>query len=531
MKKSKLVALLLACIMMVLPVVGFAGYELPLTEEKIQLTVLTNDLPSQFASLNTQGQEGAKFEILDRIEEMLGVDLVFQAIPEDDYATVLTTRLAANVDMPDIILDMKQTDANRFGQMGVILDLAPYLEKYDTYLEEFLTYEPDAVSFFKDPQGSIYSYNTILTGYEFADPYGIQIRGDWLEAAGMDYPTTIEDWDKLFAYWKANDMNGNGDPNDEICFSPRNKDLQNTLAWMHAWGLPGYHSIGWSVEDGKVVYDYVNPAMKECIKKLAEWYALGYIDKDFLNITNVNEKIAAGLTGATHGWANNIAARTALVQGGGWPEGYMIGVAVPKVEGYTPRQDIRLGNAGTAVAVTTACKHPDLAFKVVDWYCASAESMVINWFGFDGTHYEGTPTYQNDFWQKKIFEDGYATKDAYLNANGGRILFTNFRAANGPWSVFTDAYASGQSDLAKESMPRMTEALVEGFPNLQATLDEQDVLDMYLGDMDSYVKQTLTAFIMGEKDVETEWDNYVKQVNKLGLPEILEVKQAQYDRL
>ena len=36
---------------------------------------------------------------------------------------------------------------------------------------------------------------------------------------------------------------------------------------------------------------------------------------------------------------------------------------------------------------------------------------------------------------------------------------------------------------------------------------------------------------MGTADIEAEWDNYVSYVKQLEVDRILEVKQAQYDRL
>ena len=38
-------------------------------------------------------------------------------------------------------------------------------------------------------------------------------------------------------------------------------------------------------------------------------------------------------------------------------------------------------------------------------------------------------------------------------------------------------------------------------------------------------------FTVGTADIEAEWDNYVSYVKQLEVDRILEVKQAQYDRL
>ena len=52
-----------------------------------------------------------------------------------------------------------------------------------------------------------------------------------------------------------------------------------------------------------------------------------------------------------------------------------------------------------------------------------------------------------------------------------------------------------------------------------------------MGDLSTYVWEMTGKFTVGTADIEKEWDNYVSYVKELGLDKILEVKQAQYDRL
>jgi len=44
------------------------------------------------------------------------------------------------------------------------------------------------------------------------------------------------------------------------------------------------------------------------------------------------------------------------------------------------------------------------------------------------------------------------------------------------------------------------------------------------------VNKSGAAFITGEKDIEKEFDSYIDELESLNLDEIVEIKQAQYNR-
>ena len=59
-------------------------------------------------------------------------------------------------------------------------------------------------------------------------------------------------------------------------------------------------------------------------------------------------------------------------------------------------------------------------------------------------------------------------------------------------------------------------------------LDE--IKEQYEQTLNNYVREQIKLFVMGTKDVNSEWDNYVKQVEELGLKAVLNMKQTAYDR-
>ncbi len=61
------------------------------------------------------------------------------------------------------------------------------------------------------------------------------------------------------------------------------------------------------------------------------------------------------------------------------------------------------------------------------------------------------------------------------------------------------------------------------------TLDEADVLDMYNTDLSTYLNELTVNFLNGNYNIDN-YEDYVAELEGLGLREVLAVRQAQYDR-
>ena len=61
------------------------------------------------------------------------------------------------------------------------------------------------------------------------------------------------------------------------------------------------------------------------------------------------------------------------------------------------------------------------------------------------------------------------------------------------------------------------------------TLDEADVLDMYNTDLSTYLGELTVNFLNGNYNIDN-YEDYVAELEGLGLREVLAVRQAQYDR-
>jgi len=68
------------------------------------------------------------------------------------------------------------------------------------------------------------------------------------------------------------------------------------------------------------------------------------------------------------------------------------------------------------------------------------------------------------------------------------------------------------------------------FLGVAFSADEQKVYDKYWGSIRDYMLERQQTWILGTGDVEAEWDEYIEQLNKKGLSQVLEVMTTAYKR-
>ncbi len=288
---------------------------------------------------------------------MTGVDLKVEAIPGSSYQKVVATRLAANADLPDIV--RMPGGHYEYGADGALVNLTPYIKKYDTYLEEYFAAEPESQKYFVSPDGNYYGWYPVKSGTDLVDPYGWIIRKDWLDNLGLKMPRTLDDWYNVMVAFKKNDPNKNG-KNDEIPWC--NPGLEGQTVWGHVWDLRMYRSEGWSLsKSGKVQLDWIRPEAKEMFAWLNKCYREGLLDPEFLSRSHTDNnkaRFAQNVVGGFTRYANTVESRAVMAQQGGDPRAVYIGCPLPTgpggkqgfMDSYGPADSV--GGA----AITSACR-------------------------------------------------------------------------------------------------------------------------------------------------------------------------------
>ena len=106
------------------------------------------------------------------------------------------------------------------------------------------------------------------------------VRQDWLDDLGMDTPETWEDW---LSYWRGvrdNDLNGNGDPADEIPLAlAQSADGERSLTQLlNAFGIAASNDTQFCLlDDGTYTMVYEHPRYPAFLEAVAGLYAEGLL--------------------------------------------------------------------------------------------------------------------------------------------------------------------------------------------------------------------------------------------------------------
>ncbi len=124
--------------------------------------------------------------------------------------------------------------------------------------------------------------------------HGYLWRQDYLDELGMDVPHTMEEWEAVFAAYKAKYP-------DRYSYGTRYRDTEyyrSFNAVMNAFGLSNNRFIK---KGDKLVYSQGQPEMIQALGILARWYQKGYLDPEFVTVNGESEPFDAGVT-IMKGW-------------------------------------------------------------------------------------------------------------------------------------------------------------------------------------------------------------------------------------
>lgn len=456
--------------------------------------------------------------VWQEVEKRTGIKINWEVMPSDQYNAAMQTRIAAGTNLPDILAvpPLWNGDVVKYAEDGVIIPLKDLIEQYAPNIMKMFEKYPIIRKVLTAPDGEIYNLAEVfIEGNEVA-PKSLIIRKDWLDKLNLDVPVTVDDWYKVMKAFKEQDPNGNGIA-DEIPFTLNDGGGYNYLA--SGFGLTAGVGEFYADEEGKVHSLYTSPEYKELITFLNKLYSEGLIDPQYS--TNGDEAkvdamvskdlvgISVHFAGVDERW-NKLApgAEYILVKPPTGPDGEQ-----PKIVKRSP--------TGMQFALSRDCKDPVAAIRWIDYIWANEEGVILTHFGIEGE------TFEYD-------ADGRPQLTDWVTNNpDGLDAFAALKSLGAFPSLFDNQTKEFMSQSISERTLKACEELmpyiVEDFPNVLATADEADRLLFLQADMSTFTKEMIQKFIMGTVSLD-EFDDFVSQLEAMGLSEVLEIKQTQYDR-
>ncbi|MGI5898451.1 MAG: extracellular solute-binding protein [Christensenellales bacterium] len=503
------------------------GYTLPISETPLTLTLFMETDVKWSATRQTVA-ELSSYRI---ISEMTGIDIKFDHPPAGQGTEQLNLYMASN-SLPDMIFynwraitggPAKYIAENQILKLNDYLDL--YAPNYMHLLEKYPKIARDAVL----DDGSHYQFqmlriNDKTGGWYFLN--GFTIRQDWLEKLNLETPSNLDELEQVLIGFRDGDPNGNGIADEIPLTFEKNADTSYNVLAANFGVLYGMCKNG-----DTVVYGPIEDNYKDYLKLMHRWYSEGLLDEEFLlnDGTAVTNKMTSGQAGLTY----------ALLAGGLGTYTNMLAELDPEAKiapiSYFPSEtdgktylpySALDSVTGTGTAISVNCKHIKEAVMFRDFFY-SEQGILISNFGEEGESYtfvDGKPTFtanvlSNDRGLTTTQALSYyvlsASNDAMVKSSDYfdqiSLLLDNQKESQDVWGKNADyslVYPGGASRTIEES----TE-YAEIFTPIK-----------------SYVDETTAKFIMGQLDIDAQWDAYVANVKAMNVEKLIKIDQDAYNR-
>lgn len=459
--------------------------------------------------------------IWNEYAKMTNIDIDWEQVPDASLEEKRNLTLASD-DIPDAFYaaGLTNLDLFKYGKQGTFLPLNDLIEKYAPNLTELMEKYPEVRKAITFPDGNIYAMPTIQDP-EFeslllrARPWFNQ---KWLDKLGMDMPETT---DEFYAYLKAvkeNDLNENGKA-DEIPYGGRNID--ELVRWIRgSFGLSKQNQmyIDLTEDGGTIRFTPATEAYKEMLIYIRKLYEEGLINQNIFTIEG--DQFLAGGSDELYGSTVFYSPDDTF----GVEDVYTGGLAL---KGPNGEQSFSKSNAVGRVdglVLTRTNQNPAAMVRWLDYFY-SDEGARLQYMGIE-----------NETFVKQ--DDGtYQYVDEIVNSPDGLTMDQEIRkrltwVGIFPPGIMKQDYFLGSETSASslEATRRLGPYLSEvSWPRFSYTEEETKVLMSTGADLEKYAQEMRDKFIVGEFK-ETEWDDYLKTLDQIGLEKYLKVQQEAYER-
>lgn len=492
---------------------GFQERNLPITTKKSSLKVFFEVFPEQTLPFNSM-------PIVQQVEEDTNVSIEWVTAMTADMNQKINL-LFASGDLPDIFLNgLQMENAYNYGLQGLIRPLDDLVNSYAPTLKRMIGELPGLKETVTAPDGKMYTLFGLGNAYHQDLGKMLYINRDWLKAVGMDMPATTDEYHEVLKAFKDNDLNGNG-VNDEIplgfTFYTKNT-YWSDLVFFGAFGInmdPDTNFL--YLNEGNVAWAPASEEFRNTLKWLNTLYSEGLIDQEAYIHDKAQMKGRGTQKPPVYGsyvsWFNiNVAGDNGrfydIVGPLEGPEGYSYAA-------WQPRQ---MAIAGSGV-ITARCMIPEVAVRWLD-YIYQPEINIQMAYGREG---EAVRKNEDGRWEILPPPDGISAEEYRMMYSPHHVPFTF------PQYLKTiDPPHFQEKDRAKREL--FLDHLPEDItlPVFYLSRENQDVVDAVLPDITTLAEQRWASWVMNG-NIDSEWDAYIKQINAMGLPKMLEVYQREYE--
>jgi len=495
--------------------------EYPLVEDEVVLTQWGSMYPGSFSYISSLSENPIVVDLAKRT----GVRLECTSVQGGPNTIDQFTLMISAGDLPDFIDNVYScytAGADAAINDGFIVDLEPYLQEHCPAFVRLYDEFPGMEAYAHTDEGAVPFFLDVSRNADSVTANGYIIRQDYLDQLDLDMPTTFDELHDVLTAFK----------NDLGTESPLYIPKGVTGLLSEAFGTnASYEPMGgvypYMVKDGTVICGYQTEELREFLKLMNQWYSEGLIWQDF-----VTDNMAFGIT--TSSAYNKFLMGDMACAAGELPDivevaeqigGGAVISALPDPQRDGEKNHITAGGNAFSKkwAISAECEDVELAVEFMN-YLYTEEGCDLLTYGI-----EGEACVKND-------DGSYSYTDLLLNNPDG-ITY------NSAYHIFTFIDELGLRDKISMRQFYKEEALAGAdvwaasrdgawsYPaGASLTAEESEAFSAAFVTISTYASECIPKFVIGDMDVDAEYDTFLSQIESMGIDECTAYYQAAYDR-
>lgn len=537
MKKKKLLSLILTCAMVCASLAGCGGSSGGDTTTPSSSTVGSSADSNFkiFARIGAMSPDNSEKTLVKEMIANVPVTIEWIQVSGDDGALAERKNLifGAGTDYPDAFMGAALSDyeLSTYGSRGVLIPLEDYITpEIMPNLFKIKEQRPDAIAAMYMPDGHMYGLPTVAemgfekdgVNYQIASVrHMTMINKTWLDNLSLEMPTTIGELYTVLKAFKEQDPNKNGQADEiPVGFNNTNNFCGNLRMLYTAFGFTDFNDDHRNYKDGVVSFGALDPKLKDVVNTFNKWSNEGLLDIEGFTQDDSQyiSKAKQGLYGVLTWW--EIPEIT-----GDFASDY---IYLPPLKGDDGTFAFDICETSTATrdrfSVTSACKNPELLLKWVDQLYDPVNSMQLV-YGPIGEFFNPEPD-ADGLYRMRELQPGETAGEL----KGKLEIFGPYAQLSDYYSEFWELEPRAQQrldDIRDFWLPYVTNNTSFPMP-VSYTEEEINTLNK-MGDIKDYCNEMFAAWVKNG-GADEGWDAYVKQLENMGVNEVVASWQAAADR-
>lgn len=395
----------------------------------------------------------------------------------------------------------------------VIIELNGLVDDYMPNYKAVLESSEDINKQSRTDDGVIWGVHCISTTQQ--DPFlGLMIRQDWLDEFDLDMPQTYDELEQVLSVFKQKC------PMGALLLGASgtcNMSYSLTAGFDCSFLSSPFINL-----DGTVVYTPATDNMREYVRLMNDWYKNGLIYSDFFSIGFMQDEElyvngTVGVFDAMYVAIDNVQPTDPNYQMAAMPnprqsEGDQLHLVQTTWQVRTEE----------SACISTTCENPELLCKYLDYMWSDEGVLLVN-YGIEGDTY----TIQEDG-TARFVDSMYITSDgSTFNDNLSATAFVNC-----PIYYHWERELVTCSDAALAASDVWTANADNAYvmPSVSLTTEEAEKLSSIQNDLNTLASEKILQFIIGDADINAEWDSFVANLTEMGYQDAEAMYQDALDR-